>query len=345
MLGCGPARDRSERSQSVVPGVKDNVQMTQPIIEVSNLLKRFGPLEVLNHISFSILEGESVGLLGENGAGKTTTMRILAGFLPPTSGTVLVAGHDTVYDSRAMRRSIGYLPENVPLYPSMRVEEYLNYRAKLKGVSCRDAKTATAKVLERVDLTRRRRSLIGTLSKGLKQRVGIADALVHSPPLLILDEPTSGLDPSQRVDVRNLIAELKGEHTILVSSHILNEVENSCDRVIVLSNGGVVAAGSIAELRGDTKSDCFQVTYQGDEASATAAIERLAGLTHKAASRTRDSLRHTLDIEISREGTNRGEVVKALTDAQISIHEVRSSDTSLEAVFLKLVGQKEESDS
>ncbi len=309
--------------------------MTTPIIEVTDLLKRFGTSEVLNHVSFTIQEGESVGLLGENGAGKTTTLRILAGFLPPTSGTVQVAGHDAVFDGLELRRCIGYLPENVPLYPNMRVEEYLRYRARLKGVARRQAASAVTDAIGRVDLTARRRSIIRTLSKGLRQRVGIADAIVHSPRILILDEPTSGLDPAQRVDVRRLIARLKGEHTVLVSSHILPEVESSCDRVVVLKSGTVVAEGTINELRRGSNHDHFAVTVSGDSVAIFKLLDDIPGLEYKKMSATGEG-RHSFAVELASGDVDREGVARALVGAGFGLHELHAEVDSLESIFLSL---------
>ena len=316
--------------------------MTTPIIEVNDLLKRFGSSEVLNHVNFSIERGESVGLLGENGAGKTTTMRILAGFLPPTSGSVRVNGHDSVYESLELRRCIGYLPEDVPLYPNMRVEEYLRYRARLKGVRRREVRAAVSKALDRVDLLKRRRSLIGTLSKGLRQRVGIADALVHSPPILILDEPTSGLDPAQRVDVRGLISELKGDHTILVSSHILPEVEGSCDRLIVLSAGTVAAESFIADLRVSSGPDRFIVELAGEPDAIAPVLDAIDDVVHHTMPATASGL-HTFKLELRSESATRESVVRTIVEAGIGLHALRTDVDSLETIFLALSdGAKEE---
>lgn len=316
--------------------------MTTPIIEVNDLLKRFGTSEVLNHVNFTIREGESVGLLGENGAGKTTTMRILAGFIPPTSGSVRVAGYDSVFQSLDLRRCIGYLPENVPLYPHMRVAEYLRYRARLKGVSRRSADAAVSGAIARVDLTRRRRSIIRTLSKGLRQRVGIADALVHSPRILILDEPTSGLDPAQRVDVRNLITQLKGDHTILVSSHILPEVEGSCDRVIMLGGGTVVAESSIADLHKTSGHDRFVFSIIGDAEAITTMLGSMGSVKYTIASSGPADL-HSFNIELSSDDMTREDVARAVVSAGFGLHELRSREASLESIFLDLTGRSKES--
>jgi len=218
------------------------------VIEVSHLTRRFGALTAVDDASFRIEKGEVVGFLGPNGAGKTTTMRILAGYLPATSGTAIVAGHDTVRESMAVRRAIGYLPEAVPLYREHRVVEMLRFQARLHGMSSADAKRRIPEVLERVGVLDRERTLIGNLSRGLRQRVGLAVALLPDPEVLILDEPTSGLDPLQRIEVRKLVHELADEHTVLLSSHILSEVEAIAPRVIIIHRGRIAADGIHAEL-------------------------------------------------------------------------------------------------
>ena len=204
------------------------------MIEVRQLTKKYGPHAALRDLTFDVGEGEVVGFLGPNGAGKSTTLRILAGFLGMSSGRVRVAGHDVIDEPLEARAAIGYMPEAVPLYPEMRVEEYLWFRGGLKGLGRSDRKKRLGYVLERCWLTDVRRQLIGTLSKGYRQRVGLADALIHDPPVLILDEPTAGLDPTQIRETRKLIRELGQQHTMLLSTHILSEVEMACDSVIII---------------------------------------------------------------------------------------------------------------
>ena len=202
------------------------------MIEVTNLTKRYAGRTAVDDISFTVARGEIVGLLGPNGAGKSTTMRVLSGFMPATSGTVRVAGFDVFHDSDEVRRRIGYMPENNPLYPEMRVREYLKFRARLKGLGWKKSRERVTTVMAQCGLTDVGRRVIGQLSKGYKQRVGLADALVHEPELIILDEPTIGLDPHQIRSVRALIKSLAGKHTVLISTHILPEVEMMCGRVL-----------------------------------------------------------------------------------------------------------------
>ncbi len=219
------------------------------MIEVSNLTKRYAGNTAVSNISFTVARGEIVGLLGSNGAGKSTTMRILSCFLPATSGTARVAGFDVFTQADEVRRRIGYMPENNPLYTDMRVREYLKFRAKLKGLSRRQARERTDVVTEQCGLTHVSRRMIGTLSKGYRQRVGLADALVHEPELVILDEPTIGLDPRQIRSVRQLIKDLGGRHTVLISTHILPEVEMTCNRVVILHEGKILASDTPDNLQ------------------------------------------------------------------------------------------------
>lgn len=218
------------------------------MIKVEHLAKRYADVYAVNDVSFEVHQGEIVGLLGPNGAGKTTTMRILTCYMPATSGSATVAGYDVFRESINVRKQIGYLPENVPLYPEMRVKEYLLFRAKLKKLPSRERKTKIDECIEKCRITEVQNQIIGTLSKGYRQRVGLADTLVHDPKILILDEPTIGLDPNQIRQVRQLIKELGAKHTILLSTHILPEVEMLCERVIIINKGKIVAMDTPANL-------------------------------------------------------------------------------------------------
>jgi ABC-2 type transport system ATP-binding protein len=219
------------------------------MIEVANLTKRYAGRTAVDDISFTVARGEIVGLLGPNGAGKSTTMRVLSGFMPATSGTVRVAGFDVFHDADETRRRIGYMPENNPLYPEMRVREYLKFRARLKGLGWKTSRRRVDTVMEQCGLADVGRRVIGQLSKGYKQRVGLADALVHDPELIILDEPTIGLDPQQIRSVRALIKSLAGRHTVLISTHILPEVEMMCGRVLIMLGGKVLASDTPENLQ------------------------------------------------------------------------------------------------
>jgi len=219
------------------------------MIEALNLTRQYGSFTAVSGVSFAVPEGEIVGILGPNGAGKTTTIRMITGFLPPTSGRVTLGGKDLFGDSVAIRREIGYLPENVALYPEMRVEEYLGYRGRLEGMERATLRRRLDEVVERCLLGDVRRQIIGTLSKGYRQRVGLAAAILHDPKVLVLDEPTVGLDPKQIVAIRELIRELGRKHTLLLSTHILPEVELLCQRVLIIDRGRIVAEGSPEALR------------------------------------------------------------------------------------------------
>lgn len=228
------------------------------MIEVIDLTKRYGGHPAIQGLSFTVRRGEIVGLLGPNGAGKSTTMRILACYLPATSGTARVAGYDVLVHSREVRRRIGYMPENNPLYLDMRVKEYLKFRARIKGLAGRRVRSRVERVMEQCMLTEVSGKIIGHLSMGYRQRVGLADALVHEPDLIILDEPTLGLDPNQIRAVRQLIKGLGGQHTVLISTHILPEVEMTCQRVLIMHEGRILAADTPENLQ-TTITDGSQV--------------------------------------------------------------------------------------
>jgi ABC-2 type transport system ATP-binding protein len=221
----------------------------QPAIEVSHLVKTYAGVTAVNNISFEVPRGQIIGFLGPNGAGKSTTMRILTGYLPATSGKVSICGFDVVENADAVKRRVGYMPENNPLPEDMRVSEYLYYRGRLKEVARRKLGPRIDEVLELCDLKRVRHKMIGKLSKGFRQRVGIAESVLAEPPVIIMDEPTIGLDPHQILIVRDLIASLRGRMTVLISSHILPEIEMTCDRVLIINQGRIVAQGTPAELR------------------------------------------------------------------------------------------------
>src|SRR5687768_4780569 len=248
------------------------------MIEVERLTKDYGTVVAVRDVSFSVGKGEVVGFLGPNGAGKSTTLRIIAGFLGATSGRVRVSGHDIATESLAARRALGYMPEAAPLYPELRVREYLDFRAALKQVPARERKKAVERALELGKIADVAETLIGHLSKGYRQRVALADALVSKPGLLILDEPTAGLDPNQILEVRRLLRELGESHTILLSTHILSEVEAVCDRALVIARGRLVAQGTIDELRAMRRADSALLVLRDPEQRATALLEGLAGV-------------------------------------------------------------------
>jgi ABC-2 type transport system ATP-binding protein len=249
------------------------------MIEVANLSKRYGRVTAIDGMTFQVAAGEIVGFLGPNGAGKTTTMRILTGFLTATGGTVHVGGLDVFSESLEVRRIIGYMPENLGLYPEMRVSEYLGYRGALKGLRGKTLRQRTDAVYEACGLGEVRRTLIGRLSKGYRQRVGLADSLLHEPRVLILDEPTIGLDPNQIRQIRHLIKGLAAAHTVLLSSHILHEVESVCDRVLIINRGRIVASDTPANLVGLMKGNTRVVAeVRGPRDEVLTRLEKLEGV-------------------------------------------------------------------
>jgi ABC-2 type transport system ATP-binding protein len=253
-----------------------NSTTNSTMIDVHQLTKRFARHDAVSEITFSVRRGEIVGFLGPNGAGKTTTLRMLTGFLPPTSGTARIAGFDIARQSLEARRKIGYMPEDVPLYDEMRVREYLKFRAQIKGLGSHDTHRRVGDVIDSCGLQSVRRKMIKTLSKGFRQRVGLADALVHDPELLILDEPTNGLDPNQIRQIRELIRQLGQSHTVLISTHILHEVEMTCNRVIIIDNGRIKAADTPANLTQQMRvAGRIQVEIQADCEVVAGALTRL----------------------------------------------------------------------
>jgi ABC-2 type transport system ATP-binding protein len=248
------------------------------VIEVEGLTKRFVDKDVVDNVSFFVPEGEVLGFLGPNGAGKTTTMRMITGYLTATSGRVRVGGLEVERDPLAVRARIGYMPENVALYPEMRVEEYLRYRAAVEGVPRAEIRERVDSVSARCMVGDVRRQLVGTLSKGYRQRVGLAGALIHRPPVLILDEPTVGLDPRQIVKIRELITELGRDHTVILSTHILPEVEQVCRRVLIIDDGKIVADGTPDHLRSGLAGNAeLKVQLEAPEAEARLSLETLRG--------------------------------------------------------------------
>jgi ABC-2 type transport system ATP-binding protein len=295
-------------------------------------------------VSFAVGKGEIVGFLGPNGAGKSTTLRVLAGFLGATSGRVRIAGHDIAEAPLAARRSLGYMPESAPLYPELRVAEYLLFRARLKEVPGPRRKAAIGGAMDRAGVAHMAGTVIGHLSKGYRQRVALADALVSDPPLLILDEPTAGLDPNQIREVRALIKDLAGDRTVLLSTHILSEVEATCERAIVIDRGRLVAEGTIEELRARQNSSALSVRVRDPNAAAEAAISGISGLSLRSVSVDgADAARRTLHVVLSEPNHADATVetlVRALTEAGIGIHALIPEQASLEQVFSELTAHE-----
>jgi ABC-2 type transport system ATP-binding protein len=310
------------------------------MIEVENLTKDYGTVVAVRGLSFSVGKGEVVGFLGPNGAGKSTTMRILVGYLGATSGSVRIAGHDIASESLDARRAIGYMPESAPLYPEMRVREYLSFRAAAKKVSRADRKKAVERAMTQAAVSEMSETLIQHLSKGYRQRVGIADALVSNPPLLILDEPTAGLDPNQIREVRKLIRELGESHTILLSTHILSEVESTCDRAIVIDRGRLVAEGSLEELRGLNRATGASLSVRGTYSEAKKLLSSVDSVAkvRRGGEASDDVVR--LTVRFARNTADGPAVlercVATLVGAGLGVREATLVRASLEDVFAKL---------
>jgi gliding motility-associated transport system ATP-binding protein len=302
------------------------------VIEVEGLTKRFVDKDVVSDVSFFVPEGEVLGFLGPNGAGKTTTMRMITGFLSVTRGKVRVAGLDVDREPLAVRARIGYLPENVALYPEMRVDEYLRYRAAVEGVPRAEVRGRAEAVSERCMIANVRHQVIGTLSKGYRQRVGLAGALIHRPPVLILDEPTVGLDPRQIVKIRELITELGRDHTVILSTHILPEVEQVCRRVLIIDGGKIVADGTPEQLRTGLSGNVeLRVQLEAPEADARAGLAALPGASNV---RSEGNGRYQLAVE---GGSDLRRAVFALAVAKgWVLLELIQTMPSLEDVFLRL---------
>lgn len=313
------------------------------MIEIEDLYKYYGERRAVGPLSFSIEAGEIVGLLGLNGAGKTTTLRILACDLLPSSGTVKVDGLDVVEQPHDVRGRIGYLPDTPPLYGDMTVRAYLHFAARLRGMSVNDANKRVPEVLEITSLDDVRDQLIASLSHGYKQRVGIAQAIVHKPRLLVLDEPISGLDPKQIVEIRELLRSLKGDHTILLSSHILSEISETCDRLLVIRDGQIAAAGTEAELSAKLlRQKGVDVTARGDEAKALDLARSIAGVVNADIEAPSEAGEGLFTLRVEAEGDVREALCKALVQAGIGLLEVRRSERELESVFLELAGSSQE---
>lgn len=309
------------------------------MIKVEGLTKYYGDFPAIQDLTFNAKRGEILGFLGPNAAGKTTTMRILAGYMPPTSGSVRIADFDVLEDSLEVRRRIGYLPETVPLYPEMSVWEYLEYMGSLRKVSNLNERIEA--VIDEVNLGDRERSYIGNLSKGLRQRVGLAQALIHQPEVLILDEPTIGLDPAQIIEVRELIQGLGQERTILLSTHILTEAQQICDRVIIINNGRMVAEGTPenlqSQIEGATK---IIVRASSDTRDLVELLEPMPQIMEVTAGGSEGEvlIRAEPGLDI------RPLLAKAIVDAGLDLLELRTSGISLEEIFLQLTQAEDEVD-
>jgi ABC-2 type transport system ATP-binding protein len=306
------------------------------MIEVENLTKSYGPVHAVQGITFKVDAGEIVGFLGPNGAGKTTTMRIVTGFMPPTDGTVKIDGFDVFEQSMDARRRIGYLPENPPVYPEMTVAEYLSFVAELKDVPKKERRSRVDTVIGQLHLGEMRERLIGHLSKGFRQRVGLAQALVHEPKVLILDEPTIGLDPVQIVEIRNLIKSLAKDRTVILSTHILPEVSALCQRVIIINSGRIVAQGAQETLIARSgASRHLRVTVKGNGAAIEASLAKVVGSGTVSRTSGTDEI-HSFSL-LAPEGQDiRESVFKAVVAGGWVLLELTAEGGSLEEVFMRL---------
>jgi ABC-2 type transport system ATP-binding protein len=316
------------------------------MIKVEGLTKRYARTLAVDNISFEVAKGEIVGFLGPNGAGKTTTMRVLTCFLPPTSGKANVAGFDVLENPMEVKKRIGYLPETPPLYPEMEVVEYLTFVGKLKGIPYGDVPRRVDEVMERCAVGDVRDKPIGKLSKGYRQRVGLAQAIIHNPDVLILDEPTSGLDPKQIIEIRELLKKLSGDHTIILSTHILSEVEQSCERVIIISQGRLVATDTVANLTNRLRGSeavALEVESGGGSPDPTDVQQRLEQVSGVSRVMMKDSRNGRLAFEIeSLQGRHiRADLARSVVNAGWNLSELRSIGLSLEDIFLQLTSSEQ----
>jgi len=313
------------------------------MITVNGLTKRYARNVAVDDISFEVEKGQIVGFLGPNGAGKTTTMRVLTCFLPPSSGTASVAGFDVLEKPLEVKKHIGYLPEAPPVYPEMEVSEYLAFVGKLKGLSGPDLAKRVDESMGRCAIGDVKNKLIGKLSKGYRQRVGLAQAIIHNPDVLILDEPTAGLDPNQIIETRKLIRGLAGEHTIILSTHILSEVEQTCDHAIIINKGRLVAKDSVANLQNRVRgAESVLITVEGRDGEAESGavqqkLEAVPGVSRVVPRDHRDKL-STFEVESLKDRFIRGDLARAVVEGGWNLHELRSAAMTLEEVFLELTG-------
>ncbi|MBX3184544.1 MAG: ABC transporter ATP-binding protein [Polyangiaceae bacterium] len=307
------------------------------MIRAERLTKDYGTVVAVRGLSFHVGKGEVVGFLGPNGAGKSTTLRMLAGFIGPTEGSVEIGGFDVQADSIEARRQLGYMPETSPLYPEMRVGEYLRFRAEIKKVPRAKRRAAVDRAMELAVVTEMRDTLIQHLSKGYRQRVGLADALVASPPLLILDEPTAGLDPNQIREVRRLIRGLGEEHTILLSTHILSEVESTCSRALVIDRGRLVAEGSIEELRALREADGAMLSLRDPAGVALAALRRRTDIQNLRQEAGAEPALYRVRFEFVKEGGSKGPAERDSKGAKGAHGSGEHADVTLESIISELV--------
>ncbi len=310
------------------------------MIEVQHLTKRYGPVTAVDDISFSVQRGETLGFLGPNGAGKTTTMRVLTGYMPPTEGKAVVAGYDVFEQPIEAKRRTGYLPETPPLYPDMTVRDYLSFVARIKGVPRGERTARVGEMMDKTRISDVANRLCGKLSKGYRQRVGLAQALMHNPEVLILDEPTAGLDPKQIIETRQLIKALAGDHTIILSTHILPEVSQTCQRVVIINRGKVVAVDTpdnlTSRLRG---SETMYLQVDAAGADVVSVLQRVSGVTRVAITDTKEQIvGYEIDSESGRDV--RRELAAAVVGRGWGLLEMRPMRLSLEEIFLHVTTEE-----
>lgn len=311
------------------------------MITVKDLTKRYAHTTAVDHISFSVEKGQIVGFLGPNGAGKTTTMRMLTCFFPPSSGSATIAGFDVLEQPLEVKRRIGYLPETPPIYPEMETSEYLRFVGKLKGLSGANLEDRLGYVCDRCSIQDVKNKLLSKLSKGYRQRVGLAQAIIHNPDVLILDEPTAGLDPKQINETRDLIKSLAGDHTIILSTHILPEVEQACERVIIINKGKLVATDSVRNLQARARgAELLRVEIGGrggilEEGQVQLRLQTVAGVSRASCKEHKD---HSMIFEVESQngGLSRGDVARAVVESGWDLNELRATSMSLEEIFLEL---------
>ena len=310
------------------------------MVEVRELSKHYGPTRAVEKLSFTVSHGEILGFLGPNGAGKTTMLKMLTCYLPPSSGEATIFGYDILTDSMEVRKRIGYLPEKNPLYHDMRVESFLRYVARLKGISGTRLNDSIERVIDRCGISEVRRTLIGRLSKGYQQRVGIAQAIVNDPQLLILDEPTIGLDPRQIVEIRKLIRELGADRTVILSSHILPEVNQICDRVIIINRGRLIAVDAPENLRKHLRAFSTTRVLLGDASAVEPALDVIRSIAGVALAREDTGGDPALVVESKPEKDLRAEMARRLIDSGLPLLEIYNEELSLEDIFIQLVTEE-----
>ena len=319
------------------------------MITVKNLSKRYARTTAVDQISFEVAKGQIVGFLGPNGAGKTTTMRVLTCFLPPSAGTATVAGFDVLEQPLEVKKRIGYLPETPPIYPEMETAEYLRFVGKLKGLRGPELQKRVDYVSERCAVTDVKNKLLGKLSKGYRQRVGLAQAIIHNPDVLILDEPTAGLDPKQINETRDLIKDLAGEHTIILSTHILPEVEQTCEQVVIINKGKLVATDSVKNLESRARgaeSVIVEIAGRNGNMDASVAqhkLEQVPGVS-KVLSKGQKDNRVAFEVESQKGRMIRGDLARAVVESGWDLNELRPAAMSLEEIFLQLTGSEPQAD-